>query len=193
VRVVEPLRQRAEQRHADHFVVESHPATGAPPSLALEQPCARAPVAHRVEAAIGHGSVEVGEVHVGGPGRDQICEQRMHDIDGVLAASQHALGLAHQRRSEPAIRRLWIRCSFHLYAHAYWHGPGDRSGSTGQLRSEAHARPSRHCRRAGPLHTPYKIIGAVGAGATATFQLQFTRAGTPAFGYTARVLEGTPR
>ena len=44
-----------------------------------------------------------------------------------------------------------------------------------------------------PTGSPYKIVGAVGAGATATFQLQFNRAGTPAFGYTARVLDGTPR
>ena len=44
-----------------------------------------------------------------------------------------------------------------------------------------------------PSGSPYKIIGAVGAGGTVTFQLQFNRTGTPAFGYTARVLEGTPR
>ena len=44
-----------------------------------------------------------------------------------------------------------------------------------------------------PTGSPYKIVGAVGAGATATFQLTFTRVGTPAFGYTPRVLDGTPR
>jgi photosystem II stability/assembly factor-like uncharacterized protein len=44
-----------------------------------------------------------------------------------------------------------------------------------------------------PTGSPYKIIGAVGAGATATFQLTFTRVGTPVFGYTSRMLDGTPR
>ena len=44
-----------------------------------------------------------------------------------------------------------------------------------------------------PTGSPYKIIGTINAGGTVTFQLTFTRAGTPAFGYTARVLDGTSR
>jgi hypothetical protein len=44
-----------------------------------------------------------------------------------------------------------------------------------------------------PAGSPYKEIGTIGAGQSVTFSLQFTRVGTPAFGYTPRVLEGTSR
>ena len=44
-----------------------------------------------------------------------------------------------------------------------------------------------------PAGSGYKVVGAVGAGASASFQLQFSRVGTPAFSYTPRVLDGTPR
>ena len=44
-----------------------------------------------------------------------------------------------------------------------------------------------------PSGSPYKIIGALGAGASTTFQLQFNRVGTPSFSYTPRVLDGTLR
>lgn len=44
-----------------------------------------------------------------------------------------------------------------------------------------------------PTGSGYKIVGSVGAGASSSFQLQFNRVGTPAFTYTPRVLDGTPR
>jgi hypothetical protein len=44
-----------------------------------------------------------------------------------------------------------------------------------------------------PSGSPYKIFGALGSGGTVTFQLTFNRLGTTAFGYTARILDGTTR
>jgi hypothetical protein len=44
-----------------------------------------------------------------------------------------------------------------------------------------------------PVGSAYKVVGSIGAGASATFQLQFTRVGTTTFGYTSRILEGSPR
>lgn len=44
-----------------------------------------------------------------------------------------------------------------------------------------------------PAGSGFKLVGAVGAGASATFQLQFDRVGTPTFSYTPRLLEGAPR
>lgn len=44
-----------------------------------------------------------------------------------------------------------------------------------------------------PVGSAYKVVGAIGAGASATFQVQFTRVGTTTFGYTSRILEGSPR
>ena len=44
-----------------------------------------------------------------------------------------------------------------------------------------------------PAGSGFKVLGPIGAGATSNFQLQFTRVGTPAFTYTPRVLDGTPR
>ncbi len=44
-----------------------------------------------------------------------------------------------------------------------------------------------------PTGSPYKVVGSVGAGASATFQLQFSRTGSTALTYTARILDGTPR
>ena len=44
-----------------------------------------------------------------------------------------------------------------------------------------------------PAGSPYKIVGVVGAGNTSTFQMTFTKVGTPVFSYTPRVLDGTPR
>jgi uncharacterized repeat protein (TIGR01451 family) len=44
-----------------------------------------------------------------------------------------------------------------------------------------------------PAGSPYKVLGAIAPNATVTVTLQFTRTGTPAFNYTPRVLEGTPR
>ncbi len=44
-----------------------------------------------------------------------------------------------------------------------------------------------------PAGSAYKTVGAVGAGASTTVQLQFTRVGATAFGYTARILDGVPQ
>ena len=44
-----------------------------------------------------------------------------------------------------------------------------------------------------PAGSSYKIVGSVGAGASATFQLQYTRVGTPALTYTPRLLDGAPQ
>ncbi len=44
-----------------------------------------------------------------------------------------------------------------------------------------------------PAGSPYKIFGALGTGATVTFQLTFNRVGTTPFGYTSRILDGTTR
>ena len=62
--------------------------------LALEQARPRAAISQDVEAAVGDGAVEIWQVHVFGPARNQIDKQRMHDIHRVLAAAQHTLGLA---------------------------------------------------------------------------------------------------
>jgi len=77
--------------------------------LALEQARAVASVANDIEAPVGDGSIEVGEVHLGGPTWNQIDEQRMHDIDGILATTQDALGLPNERRTPRAIRSLRIK------------------------------------------------------------------------------------
>jgi hypothetical protein len=44
-----------------------------------------------------------------------------------------------------------------------------------------------------PAGSPYKELGPIGAGASLTFTLQFTRSGTQAISYTARVLGSGPR
>jgi hypothetical protein len=44
-----------------------------------------------------------------------------------------------------------------------------------------------------PAGSPYKEAGPIGAGATVTLTIQFTRTGTPAVTYTARVLGSGPR
>ena len=44
-----------------------------------------------------------------------------------------------------------------------------------------------------PAGSAYKVLGSIGAGASSSFQLQFNRVGTPAFTYTPRLLDGTPR
>lgn len=44
-----------------------------------------------------------------------------------------------------------------------------------------------------PAGSGYKVVGSLGAGAVSSFQLQFNRVGTPAFTYTPRLLDGTPR
>ena len=44
-----------------------------------------------------------------------------------------------------------------------------------------------------PAGSPYKDIGGIGPGATASFALTFSRVGTPAFAYTPRVLDGPTR
>jgi hypothetical protein len=83
-------------------------------SFSAEQACARRPIAYQVEAAIGDSAVEVGEVHVLVPARDEIREETVHDIDSVLATAQYAFGLAHERGAKGAIRRLRITGRFHL-------------------------------------------------------------------------------
>jgi hypothetical protein len=114
VPLVEPIGERRDQPRTDDLVVEPHAADRRRRGLlALEQARPRASVANDVEAAVGHGAVQVGEVHGFAPARDQIDEQRVHDIDGVLAATQQALGFAHERRPVGAIRRLRITRSFH--------------------------------------------------------------------------------
>jgi hypothetical protein len=44
-----------------------------------------------------------------------------------------------------------------------------------------------------PAGSPYKEIGPIGAGASVTFTIQFTRVGTPPITYTTRVLGSGPR
>ncbi len=53
--------------------------------------------------------------------------------------------------------------------------------------------PSGYTSAALPAGSPYKEAGPIGAGATVTLTVQFTRTGTPAFTYTPRVLGTGPR
>ena len=48
--------------------------------------------------------------------------------------------------------------------------------------------PSGATSAAAPAGSPYKELGATGAGATTTLVLEFTRTGTPPIAYTPRVL-----
>jgi hypothetical protein len=96
VTLIEAIGQRRDQTKSDHLVVEPHASDRCRCCLlAREQARSRASVADDVEAAICHGAVEVGQVHVFAPARNQIDEQRVYDIDSVLATAQDAFGLAH--------------------------------------------------------------------------------------------------
>ena len=53
--------------------------------------------------------------------------------------------------------------------------------------------PSGYTSAALPAGSPYKEVGPVGAGATVTLTVQYTRTGTPPITYTARVLGPGPR
>ena len=64
-----------------------------------EQPSLVAPIAQVIEAAVGDRPIEIGQV--GGRARplEQIEEQSLHQILGLVAVLQHAFGLSQQRRS----------------------------------------------------------------------------------------------
>ena len=53
--------------------------------------------------------------------------------------------------------------------------------------------PDGYTSAALPAGSPYKEVGPIGAGASETFTIQFTRTGTPPITYTARVLGSGPR
>jgi hypothetical protein len=53
--------------------------------------------------------------------------------------------------------------------------------------------PDGYTSAALPSGSPYKNVGPIGAGATATVTIPFTRTGTPAITYTARILGSDPR
>jgi uncharacterized repeat protein (TIGR01451 family) len=53
--------------------------------------------------------------------------------------------------------------------------------------------PDGYTSAALPAGSPYKEAGPIGAGASVTFTIQFTRTGTPSITYTARVLGSGPR
>jgi hypothetical protein len=53
--------------------------------------------------------------------------------------------------------------------------------------------PDGYTSAALPAGSPYKEAGPIGAGASVTLTIQFTRTGTPALTYTARVLGSGPR
>jgi hypothetical protein len=53
--------------------------------------------------------------------------------------------------------------------------------------------PDGYTSAALPSGSPYKEVGPLGAGATATVTIQFTRTGTPPITYTARILGSGPR
>lgn len=115
VTFVEPIRERGDEADADDLIVEPHASyRGGRRLLALEQAGARRTIAHHIEAAIRDGSVEVGEVHVVRPAREEVREKSMHHVDSVFAATQHAFGLAHEGRAIRAVRGCRITGSCHL-------------------------------------------------------------------------------
>ena len=68
--------------------------------------------ADQVEAAVGHRSIEVRQLHVALGASDQVDEEAVDQIDRVIRVAQEALGLAHQRRAVAQVRvaRITGRC-----------------------------------------------------------------------------------
>jgi hypothetical protein len=96
MRLVEPIGERGDQADADDLIVELHATDRRRCRLfAFEQAGPIASVANDIETPVGDRSVEVRKIHLGGPARNQIDEQRMYDIDRILAVTQDALGFTN--------------------------------------------------------------------------------------------------